>query len=333
MYAKRLCIVTVVCIGLTFGGYAVAHAKSRFLKRLERVKMPQSALLLGWAGGWLVLSTPSQFVEVQKDDWRHPTTASISANGKLVGTARGKSQGPHRESIATYSVKDGKWTEYADTYETGSVAISPDGSTLAYNAMDELGRGYRLHIVNPATHVNRVVFAWPDKMALPGLSWSPDGKRLLYIAHDAQRNGRLEILDIESGEVRTVSEAGTHSPWGPPQAGMPASEEISMPAWSPSGEWIAYISEKMPIQSKRANKCMLIRPDGSGARTLTESHGLYGLYWYAPVWSPDSTKLFLTSPADVELGTVNLLLVDIDTGTVTVKAKDTMPIIGWVSAN
>jgi len=75
---------------------------------------------------------------------------------------------------------------------------------------------------------------------------------------------------------------------------------------------------------------MLIRPDGSGVRVLTESHELY---WHTPVWSPDSTKLFLTAPSDVELGTVNLLLVDVDTATVTVKAKNTMPIIGWVRAN
>jgi WD40 repeat protein len=330
MYKKRLCIATVVCIALNIGGHTVADAKSRFLKRLERIKMPQSALLLGWAGNWLVLSTPSKLVEVQTGDWRHPTTASISANGNIVGTARRGSQGASREAVATYSVIDGKWTEYADTYETGSVAISPDGSTLAYNAMDELGHGYRLHIVDLATRLNHVAFAWPDKMALPGLSWSPNGKRLLYIAHNAQRNDRLEILDIESGEIRTVSEAGSHSPWGSPQAGMSANEEISNPAWSPSGEWIAYISKKTPLQSKRSNKCMLIRPDGSGVRVLTESHELY---WHTPVWSPDSTKLFLTAPSDVELGTVNLLLVDVDTATVTVKAKNTMPIIGWVRAN
>lgn len=57
---------------------------------------------------------------------------SITRDGRIVASARLKSARPRRVAIATYSVAEKRWTEYAEGDYAGSVAISPDGSKLAF---------------------------------------------------------------------------------------------------------------------------------------------------------------------------------------------------------
>jgi Tol biopolymer transport system component len=100
------------------------------------------------------------------------------------------------------------------------------------------------------------------------LSWSPDGKFLAgTIYNDDHRNGAIALISIDTGAVKTIAEG-------------------SNPSWSSKGDWIAYSSTV---------RCMVIHPDGSGARSVLDQEPKWMTYTIdAPiVWSPDGDKLLL----------------------------------------
>jgi Tol biopolymer transport system component len=91
---------------------------------------------------------------------------------------------------------------------------------------------------------------------------SPDGR---YVAWATDRetgdvfNLRLQVLDVETGAIRSLGVAGTG------------------PRWSPIGEWIAF---------GRDAYLYVVRPDGTGLRQVSS-------YGYEPwvSWSPDGRWL------------------------------------------
>ena len=100
---------------------------------------------------------------------------------------------------------------------------------------------------------------------IDGATLSPSGARAAFSAR-----GELFTVPAKEGPTRNLS----HSP---------GSREIA-PAWSPDGDWIAYLSDATGEYE------VYVRPqDGSGeARQLTED----GHRWrFPPIWSPDSTQI------------------------------------------
>ena len=101
-------------------------------------------------------------------------------------------------------------------------------------------------------------------------NWSPDGTKIVY-----QYDG-IWIADLASGEITRIplSRAANHLP----------NEYLVKPAWSPDGEWIAFLNE-----NGTQGDIYLIRPDGTDLRRLTKSNDISrdGNL----VWSPDGKQL------------------------------------------
>jgi tricorn protease len=118
---------------------------------------------------------------------------------------------------------------------------------------------------------------------------SPTGQRALFEAR-----GEIFSVPKEKGEVRNISNSpGSHERY---------------PAWSPDGKWISYLSDA-------SGKYDLILKDQTGRKETVQIPLGSTTYYFDPIWSPDSKKLFFNDSH------LNLYYVDITTKKV-VKVDD-----------
>ncbi len=102
---------------------------------------------------------------------------------------------------------------------------------------------------------------------------SPDGSNVVFAADVTKTRNALYVVNIDG--------SGLH------QIETPAAINPTSAQWSPDGGWIAF-SGSLPT-SDAHDEIFLIHPNGSGLRQITSSSE--GCSSYAPVWSPDGTKL------------------------------------------
>lgn len=95
-----------------------------------------------------------------------------------------------------------------------------------------------------------------DPVGPPALS--PDGKALPYPRRRGAFMWDLAIRDLDTGAMQTVV----------------TDNEVRYVAWSPDGEWLAYLSGQF-------GTLLFIRPDGSGHRVVGR-HGLHPGYSFSP---------------------------------------------------
>jgi len=281
--------------------------------------MPGATLLLGWGEvDQLEVTTAGQTIKVLPEagaprawGFGSPIFPSISRDGKLVACLRVRASQPPRASVAVYSVPDGKWTDYEAVSGVDSVAITPDGSRLAFAKGGERGEGVRLHFIDCRSGAKS---AGPSIGHAARPSWSPDGRQIVYELNRAFGTGGREqsvmAVDVETGKIWAVADG-------------------EIPSWSPSGEWIAYLDQL-------GNRCNIVRPDGTGTRTVVTLHSngkasvANGILSLRPVWSPDSSKLIVTS-IKTEGIPPEVLVVDIATGKIN-KFRSSLPVLGWTES-
>lgn len=281
------------------------------IKPRERDLPPMARAVMLYGGGpdGVYLRTTGEIMKVQYAEGEpriieySGLEPSITLDGNVVASALWKSYRPRRLVIATYSVPEKKWTEYAEGDFNAGVAISPDGARLAYlGNSEETDCGYsvrRIHVIDRKTLHETIepmppcVQPKPEEMrpdgsiivrnvwegSRMGMSFSPRGERLAYGGYP------IRVWDIDNNTEKEV--AAGH-----------------MPAWSPDGEWIGYIDSE---RDQRHSTLGLVHADGSGDKiviTLPRDDSFDG----SPVWSPDSKSVLL----NVNRGHIPAIMLPLD---------------------
>ena len=216
----------------------------------------------------------------------------------------------YKSVMGVYSVQDKTWKQYGEFDEVGSAAFSPDGNKVAFFAQKgctlvrcddgvmilDIETGQMTHVPKTGPFIE-----WNAQ-----LSWSPDGK---FLAGTFDGPGgkliveQIVVIDIATGEMKTITEGRD-------------------PSWSPKGDWIAYA---FYVQ------CMIIHPDGTGARSVLEKERKWMNYTLdAPiVWSPEGDRLLLNQRRIYGSHT-RVITVDLATGHAIMNSKDGEVVSGWV---
>jgi WD40 repeat protein len=117
-------------------------------------------------------------------------------------------------------------------------------------------------------------------------SWAPDGK---HIAFTSLRNNGVPgiyVIDLENNTVTSLAQDETRA--------------ISQPAWSPTGNLIAYVTSD--------NRIWVMDVNGENRHGLTVGGGDYRIS--GPAWSPDgAVVVFATSAISDTTGATSLMAV------------------------
>jgi len=154
---------------------------------------------------------------------------------------------------------------------TDGVDWSPDGSTIAYSLQRGEG-GSEIRLIGADGSDDRLLLAVDAPFGCCP-SWSPTGEELVIAIDLSTTGGEIDLylLDVDGDVPRRLTALGG---------------DDGSPAWSPSGDLIAY-------QSDTGGGLAIIAPDGSGRRDLVRVSNK----GFASDWSPSGDRIAWVDPS------------------------------------
>jgi Tol biopolymer transport system component len=175
--------------------------------------------------------------------------------------------------------------------------VSADGQWIYFNGRPDHQNGALWRVRTNGTGAAQIGPAtdWygVDAFASP----SPDGTRLAYLTNREGSTPRLRILNLATGSITSLVDAGMHR-WSP------GTDEI---AYMPAERYSDYLSSDRVSGN---NTFSVIRADGTGVRRIPTGTRRY-TGWFD--WSPDG-KYLLARPASGS--SLPVELVDVQTGAI-----------------
>ncbi len=158
----------------------------------------------------------------------------ISADGNFVYYVAAQRSEPNVQDVFRVPTLGGEPRRVVRDIDSG-VALSPDGTRIAYLRFNAVDRRAKAFVAPSTGGEERLVIErmWPNVFGAG--TFSPDGKRLTYLAGDATKMGsaRIEEIDLDSGAIKQLRP----SPW----------KGIGGIQWLPDGSGllaIAYVPEQ-----------------------------------------------------------------------------------------
>jgi Tol biopolymer transport system component len=211
-----------------------------------------------------------------------PATAAFVAGGFLmigVGGATASDRNAHTKIAFACSGDiclmnadgSGKRRLTRDRMMDGYPSWSPDGRRIAFSGDLSNYRGDRsvIEVMNAdGSNLQRLT---PSGGSEAMAAWAPDGTTL---ALDDNTTGQIDLVAADGSSRQPLT-----------------LQQASLPAWSPDGRKIAFVSGSGREFALTSGDIYLINVDGSGQRLLVRN----GTF---PAWSPDGRKIaFLRNKA------------------------------------